>query len=79
MKKIENMDDDELMEAWTAAGENLEEAKRKNKEFSVEFHRREAEKAIRAKFEAMNDLERAALAQMMVAEGVASEEAVHNG
>jgi vacuolar-type H+-ATPase subunit H len=79
MKKLENMDENEIMEAWTAAAEVLEEQKAKVKEFSDEFKRRQEEAAARERYENMNDAERAALLQVFEVEGIESKESVNNG
>jgi thermostable 8-oxoguanine DNA glycosylase len=79
LKSVANMDDDELMEKWTQAGEDFEKAKARVKEFSAEFHEREKLRAVREKLAAMNDEERQALAQLIEVEGIPSEEAVHSG
>jgi hypothetical protein len=73
MKKLENMSDDELMEAWTSLGEKVEADKVKLREYSQEHQRR-------TRLQQLNltpgDLE---MLQGMSPEGIESEEAVNNG
>ena len=73
------MDDDEFMKTWTALGEEVEKKKEKLREFSAEHQRRSSEAAAREKLANMSDAERAALAQIAKAEGIESQESVHNG
>lgn len=73
-KKLENMSDDELMDNWTVAAEELEAAKEKVKAFSQEHQRRETEANAARILEGMTDVERAALAQMVGPVGVESSE-----
>lgn len=40
-KKLENMSDDELMEAWTALGEKVQSDRDRLREFSAEHQKRE--------------------------------------
>lgn len=79
-KKIENMSDKELMDAWTQAGGDLIAAREKVKALSNEFHQREAVKSAAARLnidlENANDEQRAALRQLATAQGVESEEKV---
>jgi len=79
-KKIVNMSDEELMDAWTQAGGDLEEAKKKVKAFSTEFHTRENQRQLAQKlgqdYDLMNNPQKAALAQFAEAIGIESEEKV---
>lgn len=77
MKALTNMSDDELMDEWTKAGDKLQEAKDRVREFHDEHQRRLVEEAARQRMESMNDTERAALRQMLETEGIESEEAVN--
>jgi hypothetical protein len=77
-KKLENMDDTEFMDAWTAAAENLEAAKEKVREFSAEHQRRERFADIQRRMD-LNDEESAALAQAFSVKGIESQESVNNG
>lgn len=71
MKKLENMSDDELMEAWTSLGEKVEADKQRLREFSQEYQKR-------CRLEQLNltpgDLE---LLQGVTPEGIESEEQVN--
>ena len=80
-KKLENMSDEELLDAWTEQGKKVEEAKARNKELSVEFHRREAEKELarRLGVDPENLTESQKKAITALAEGIESEESVNNG
>lgn len=42
--EIAALSDDDLMEQWTAVGDQLIDAKAEAKAYSAEFHRREAER-----------------------------------
>jgi hypothetical protein len=79
-KKIENMSDQELMDAWTQAGSELEAWKVKVKEYAAEFHQREAVKAAAVRMsidpDNMTDDVRAALLQVVEAQGIESQEKV---
>lgn len=77
MKALHNMSDDELMEEWTKAGAAAEKAKARAKEFHDEHEDRLVAAAARARLDSMNDTERAALAQLLQAEGIESEEEVN--
>jgi hypothetical protein len=70
-KKLENMDDDELMTEWTKLGEKVEADKARLREFSAEHQKR-------VRLEQLNlapgDLE---LLQGVSAEGIESEEKVN--
>lgn len=74
-KKLENMDDEEFMAAWTSAAEELEKARAKVREFADERQRRDA----MARLETMSDEEKRQLAQFAYPEGIKSEESVNNG
>jgi hypothetical protein len=75
MKKLENMDSDEFMEAWTKAAENLDAAKAKVKEFADENRRREAQ----AQLDALPDEQKALFAQLLAPAGIESQESVQGG
>jgi hypothetical protein len=70
-KKLENMSDDELMEAWTSLGEKVEADKERLREFSQEHQKR-------VRLEQLNltpgDLE---LLQGMNPDGIESDEKVN--
>jgi hypothetical protein len=72
-KKLENMSDDEFMDAWTSAAENLDAAKQKVLEFAAEQRRRDAV----AKLDEMSDEEKQHLAQYLSPVGIESEEQVN--
>ena len=74
-KNLENMSDEEFMEAWTAASEKATDAVARTKEFAAEQRRRDAV----ATLEAMSPEERNLLAQYVTTEGIESQESVHNG
>jgi hypothetical protein len=77
MKALHNMDDEEFMDAWDKASEAAQSAKEKVKEFAAEHERRLNENAARESLEAMSDSQRAALAQVMKADGIESRETVN--
>lgn len=72
MKNIENMNDEELMSAWTALGEKVEENKKRLREFSQEHQKRERIKQLNLE---PGDL---ALLQGVSPEGIESQEKVGN-
>ena len=74
-KKLENMDDEEFMEAWTDAAQKLDEARAKVREFADERQRRDA----LARLDTMSDEEKRQLAQYVFPQGIESQEAVNNG
>jgi hypothetical protein len=76
MKKLGNMSDEELMDAWTQASGDLESAKEKVRAFSQEHDRRLTEASAQEAFEKLTDKEREALAQIFIAEGIESKESV---
>ena len=75
--KFSSMDDEKFMKEWTKAADEFQKAKDLVSEFSKENQRREAEKQAVERYEAMNDAERAALAQVIEARGIESEEKVN--
>lgn len=75
--KLSSMDDEKFMKEWTKAADEFQKAKDLVSEFSKENQRREAEKQAVERYEAMNDAERAALAQVIEARGIESEEKVN--
>jgi NADH:ubiquinone oxidoreductase subunit C len=68
------MTDEELESEWTKAAERFEKAKAECKAFSDEMQIRAADKSARDKLEAMSDDERAAMAQLISAGGIESQE-----
>lgn len=71
-KKIENMSDDELMDAWTDLGEKVQKDKVRLREFSQEHQRRERMKQLGL---SESDL---ALLQGVTTTGIESEEKVND-
>ena len=74
-KNLEDMDDEEFMAEWTEASQEAEAAKARIKEFVQEQKRRDAKRVL----DDMPDEQKKMLAQYLSTEGIASEEAVHNG
>jgi hypothetical protein len=72
-KKLENMEDDEFMEAWTSLGERVQKDRERLKEFSQEHQKRERLKMLNLQ---PGDL---ALLQGVSPEGIESAEAVMTG
>jgi hypothetical protein len=72
---IAAMSDDELMDAWTAAGDEATKTRERLEAFSQEHQRRERKKQLAAQLGTVSD-EDLALLQEVQAEGVESEEAV---
>lgn len=77
MKSLTKMTDEELESEWTKAAERFEKAKAECRAFSDEHQLRSAAQSARDKLELMSDDERMAMAQLMQAEGIASEEQVN--
>lgn len=71
-KKLENMDQEEFMEAWTTAAQRLDEAKAKVKEFADENRRRDAQRQL----DNMPDEQKALFAQLLAPNSIQSEESV---
>ncbi len=70
-KKLENMEDDEFMEAWTSLGERVQKDKERLREFSQEHQKRERLKQLHLE---PGDLE---LLQGVSPVGIESEEKVN--
>ena len=70
-KKLENMEDDELMTEWTKLGEKVEADRARLREFSQEHQKRERLRQLNL---TPGDLE---LLQGVTAEGIESEEKVN--
>lgn len=70
-KKLENMNDEEFMDAWTALGERVQADRERLKEFSQEHQKRERLKQLNL---TPGDLE---LLQGVSPEGIESEEQVN--
>lgn len=75
-KKLENMDDKEFMDSWTALGEQVQKDKERLREYSAEHQRRVRLEQLRNMGLSQSDLE---LLQDAGPEGIVSEEAVHTG
>jgi glucuronate isomerase len=75
-KKLENMDDQEFMDSWTALGEQVTKDKERLREYSQEHQRRTRTEQLKNMGLTQSDLE---LLQSAGPEGVVSEEAVLTG
>lgn len=76
-KDLTKLSDDELVELWDQTAKAAQEARDENKRVADEVHDRETKAAVQVKLDSMNDVERAALAQFVSAEGIESKEAVN--
>ena len=75
-KKLENMDDKEFMDTWTALGKQVEKDREKLREYSQEHQRRTRVEQLRNMGLTQSDLD---LLQEAGPAGVESEEAVLTG
>lgn len=76
--RLADLSDEEFMDSWTKVGKQAEDLKAQLREYSQEHQRRTRKEALAKMAEGMSD-EDLALLQEAHAEGIESEEAVHNG
>lgn len=72
-ENLQDMSDEEFMDAWTEASEALSEAREACKEFAAENRRRDAMKVL----DEMPDEQKKLLAQYVGADSIDSEESVN--
>lgn len=71
--------DDQVMDLWTRVGEEAQERRDACRQLAAESERRNLANQARDRLAGMSDAERAALAQAVQADGIESQEAVHDG
>lgn len=77
-KALADMGDEEFMDSWTSVGQQAEDLKAQLREYSQEHQRRTRKAQLVAQMGDMSEQD-LALLQEARAEGIESEEAVHNG